>query len=288
MRTISGKARLAGVIGWPVTHSLSPALHGFWLGQYGIDGAYVPLNVAPAYLKEALALLPKLGFHGINVTVPHKEAAYALCDTKDIHARRIGAVNTILFDDTGRACGSNTDAAGFLENLREQYPALAGLSGRAAVVGAGGAARAVVCALADHGFTDIIVVNRTADRATDIAAAYEGKVRAVAWDAREAALEGAALLVNTTSLGMRGHPPLPLALDALPREALVADIVYTPRFTPLLSQAKTRGNPVADGLGMLLHQARPGFRAWFGREPEISESLRAHMQAAVEGKREDE
>jgi shikimate dehydrogenase len=278
---ISGKARLAGVMGWPVGHSLSPRLHGFWLDRHGIDGAYLPLAVKPEDCEAAIRMLPKLGFAGANVTVPHKETAFRAVDELEPLARRIGAVNTLVVREDGSILGRNTDAFGFIENLRADAPGWSPDAGPACVLGAGGAARAVVAALVDAGVPELRLVNRSVERAERLAADLGGPVRVLAWDDRNRALDGAALLVNTTSLGMRGQPPLDLDLAPLPPEALATDIVYVPLETPLLAAARARGNRVVDGLGMLLHQARPGFAAWFGREPEVTPELRAFVLSCL-------
>lgn len=278
---VSGKARLAGVMGWPVGHSLSPRLHGFWLEKYGIDGAYLPLAVKPEDCGAAIRMLPRLGFAGANVTVPHKETAFRTVDELEPLARRIGAVNTLVVRDDGSILGRNTDAFGFIENLKAGAPGWNPAAGPAAVLGAGGAARAVVAALVDAGVPELRLVNRSVDRAEKLAADLGGPIRVSAWDDRARALDGAALLVNTTSLGMKGQPPLDLDLAPLPPEALATDIVYAPLITPLLAAARMRGNPVVDGLGMLLHQARPGFAAWFGREPEVTPDLRNFVLASL-------
>jgi len=280
---ITGNAKLAGVFGWPVGHSLSPRLHGFWLDRYGIDGAYVPLAVKPEDFETALKALPKLGFRGANVTVPHKEAALAVCDEVDALAERIGAVNTVVVTPEGRLRGSNTDAFGFLENLIQEGPAWRADAGPAVVIGAGGASRAIIAALVDAGAPAIRVINRTLERAETLAQDLEGPIEVVTWTQRNHRIGGANLLVNTTTQGMAGKPPLDLELDALPREALVTDIIYTPLQTKLLEEAKKRGNPTVDGLGMLLHQARPGFSQWFGREPEVDAELRAFVLAGLAG-----
>lgn len=276
---LSGQAKLAGVLGWPVSHSRSPRLHGFWLRRYRIDGTYVPLAVRPESFVEAVRALPLLGFRGANVTVPHKEAALAAMDRVEDSARRIGAVNTIVIDSDGRLEGRNTDGFGFLESLRAQQPGWQAAAGPAVLLGAGGAARAVAVALIDAGAPEIRLVNRTVSRAERLAREVGGPVRVFAWDDRAVALAGAALLVNTTTLGMAGQPPLELDLDPLPPEAVVNDIVYAPLETALLAAARARGNPVVDGLGMLLHQARPGFAAWYGVEPEVTPDLRAFVLA---------
>lgn len=279
---LSGNAKVAGVMGWPVSHSRSPRLHGYWLDKYGIDGAYIPMPVSPDSLEQALRALPVLGLRGTNLTVPHKETALWVCDTVDSMARRIGAVNTIAVGTDGGLEGSNTDAFGLVENLREASTWRAG-DGPAVILGAGGAARSACVALLDAGVESIRIVNRTLGRAADLAGAMAPDCSAVAWDRREEALDGAALVVNTTTLGMIGQPPLEIRLDALPREATVYDIVYAPLETGLLAAARARGNPVVDGLGMLLHQARPGFEAWFGIRPEVDRELRDFVLADIRG-----
>lgn len=275
----SGKASLAGVMGWPVAHSLSPRLHGYWLEHYRIDGIYMPLAVAPEDLPAALSALPALGFRGVNLTLPHKEPALPICDEVDDLAQRIGAVNTIVVHE-GKLVGSNSDAFGFLESMRADAPDWRVEAAPAVVLGAGGAARAVVTALADAGAPEVRIVNRTRERAEALAASLGGAVSVRGWAQRSAALADAGLLVNTTTLGMAGQPPLDLDLAALPDQALVTDIVYAPLVTPLLAAARDRGNPIVDGLGMLLHQARPGFEAWYGRRPEVTPALRAFVLSA--------
>jgi shikimate dehydrogenase len=278
---MTGAARVAGVMGWPVKHSRSPRLHGFWLDKYRIDGAYVPLAVAPDDLAGALRALRSLGFAGVNLTVPHKEAALASVDHLDPVARRIGAVNTIIVRSDGKLEGSNTDAFGFLENLRAAIPAWKAESAPAAVLGAGGAARAIVAALLDAGVPELRIVNRTRARAERLAEEFRATTAVAAWGDWHSALADAGLLVNTTALGMSGQPPLDIDLAKLPGEAIVNDIVYVPLETPLLAAARRRGNRVVDGLGMLLHQARPGFRAWFGVDPAVTPELRAHVMAGL-------
>ena len=282
--TLSGSALVAGVMGWPIEHSRSPRLHGFWLERHGINGAYLPFPVAPDTLAEALRALPVLGLRGVNLTIPHKETALALCDDVADQAARIGAVNTIVVGADGRLAGSNTDAFGFIENIR-QYSAWQAAAGPAVMIGAGGAARAVAVALIDAGVPALRIVNRTIARAEALAAALATPATAVSvhdWSDRAALLDGAALLVNTTSLGMHGQPPLDLELDALPADAVVNDIVYVPLETPLLRAAAARGNSVVDGLGMLLHQARPGFEQWFGVRPEVDDELRRFVLADLD------
>ena len=268
-------------MGWPVEHSRSPLLHGFWLKEHKIDGEYVLLPVRPEELGPSLRGLARRGFAGCNLTIPHKEAALAIVDAVDAVAARIGAVNTVIVRPDGTLEGRNTDAFGFRENLRAAQPGWRGDAGPAVVLGAGGAARAVVAALLDDGVPEIRLINRSRDRAAALATALGGPIELVDWARRAAALAGAALLVNTTSLGQTGQPPLDLALDALPKTAVVNDIVYVPLETPLLSAAARRGNPVVDGLGMLLHQARPAFAAWFGVTPEVTPALRRAVVASL-------
>jgi shikimate dehydrogenase len=278
---LTGRAKVAGVLGWPVGHSLSPALHGYWLRHYGIDGAYVPLAVRPADLGLALRALPKLGFAGANVTVPHKEAALSAIDETAPEALRLGAINTIVVGGDGALRGTNTDGFGFIENLRTQAPSWRADAGPAVLIGAGGAAKAVAAALVDQGVPEVRIANRTADRALRLAAGMSGPFQVVAWQDLAEALRDAALVVNATTLGMQGQPPLQVALDPLPRQAVVCDLVYVPLLTPLLVAARARGNPIVDGLGMLMHQARPGFAAWFGTAPEVTAELRTHLLARL-------
>ncbi len=269
----------AGVMGWPVAHSLSPRLHGYWLARHGIDGRYDALEVAPDRLAERLAELADEGIAGVNLTLPHKQAALGLMASLSPAAQIIGAVNTVVVGDDGSLAGDNTDAFGFMANLRDGAPRWSAASGPAVIIGAGGAARAVCHGLLEAGAPELRIVNRTPARAESLAAMDHRRIKALPWAARAETLEGAALLVNTTTLGMAGQPALDLDLAALPPEALVTDIVYAPLETPLLAAAGRRGNPVVDGLGMLLHQARPGFAAWFGVMPEVTPDLRAHVVA---------
>ncbi len=281
---ITGATRLAGIMGWPVAHSRSPLLHGFWLAQTGVDGAYLPLPVRPEDIEKALRALPALGFRGCNLTIPHKLAALRLADRVDPMARRIGAANTIVVAADGSLEASNTDAYGFRENLREMVPDWRPGAGPAVVLGAGGSARAVVAALSDCGVEEILLVNRTRSHAERIAsdlASAAMRITVHAWREASAVQEGAGLLVNTTSLGMVGEPPLDLDLTPLPRAAPVADLVYVPLETGLLAAARRRGHPVVDGLGMLLHQGRPGFEAWFGTKVRVSHELRAAVMASL-------
>jgi len=275
---ITGRTRLAGIMGWPVSHSRSPALHNFWLDEYGIDGAYVPLPVQPEQLERALRALPSLGFRGANLTLPHKEAALAIVDRVDPLASRIGAVNTVVVMPDGSLEASNTDAFGFRENLRDCAPDWDPREGPAVVLGAGGSARAVTASLTELRVPVIRLVNRTVERAEALARDLGGlgtRISVHPWQAREEVLDGAGLLVNTTSLGMTGAPELRIDLSLLPLAAVVVDIVYVPLDTPLLAAARQRGNRTVDGLGMLLHQGRPGFEAWFGTPVRVTRELRA-------------
>jgi len=274
---ISGKARLAGVAGWPITHSRSPRLHNFWLRRYEIDGAYVPLAIEPGSFHKAVRALPKLGFSGCNVTLPHKEAALRVCDRVDVAARKIGAVNTIVVAEDGSLEGSCTDGFGFLQALKEGAPELDLSGARTLLVGAGGTAKAIAVSLLETGVSELIIVNRTRARAEKLSMNLDGEVAVVDWDQRSEQLDEIQLLVNSTTLGMQGQPQLDLALDALPYDAVVMDAVYTPLSTPLLAAAQKRGNRIVDGLGMLLHQARPGFAAWFGRQPVVDDEVRDHI-----------
>jgi shikimate dehydrogenase len=270
---LSGKSLIAGVIGNPVTHSLSPRLHGYWLQQYQIDGTYIPLQVAQEHLAEVIKALPKMGLRGVNITVPHKEAVMAMLDAIDPVAMCIGAVNTIIVEADGRLRGTNTDAYGFIENLKAAkiFPLI---RNKAVILGAGGAARAIIAGLLDEGIGSIILLNRSRDKAEQLAAHFGAALQVKSWEARHEALAEAGLLVNTTLLGMAGQLPLDVQLDALPHDAVVTDIVYKPLKTPLLCAAEARGNLVVDGLGMLLHQAVKGFEAWYGVKPEVTDALR--------------
>jgi shikimate dehydrogenase len=272
---------LAGVMGWPVMHSRSPRLHNYWLGRYGLVGAYVPLAIAAEGLRAALRALPALGFSGCNLTIPHKEAALGIVDEVDPPARRIGAINCVVVHPDGSLFGRNHDGWGYIESIIEAAPQWRADTGPIVVLGAGGGARAVVAGLADRGAEDIRVVNRGFDRAKQLERALGGPVRAIEWAGRAEALDGAAMLVNTTSQGMVGQPALDIALDRLPKSALVSDIIYVPKETPLLAAARARGNPTVNGLGMLLHQARPAFRDWFGVMPEVTPELRAMIEATI-------
>lgn len=266
---------LAGVIGWPVAHSRSPRLHGHWLRRYGIAGHYVPLAVRPGDLPAALEAAQRLGFRGVNVTIPHKEEALAGAMEATEAARTIGAANTLTFLEGGGYRADNTDGFGFIASLRQDAPGWGAGAGPALVLGAGGAARAIIWALLADGAPEIRLANRTRDRAEALCAHFGDRVRVVDWAEADAAAAGVATIVNTTAVGMGPGEAAPVSLAAADPGTLVTDIVYTPLETPLLAAARARGLPVVDGLGMLLHQAAPGFEAWFGVKPSVDADLRA-------------
>jgi len=270
-------APLAGVIGMPIAHSQSPRLHGHWLSRYGLSGHYVPIPVMPEHLAEVLRVLPRAGFVGANVTIPHKEAVLTLADTVTDRAALIGAANTLIFRSDGKIHADNTDGYGFIANIRQKAPDWQPDAGPAAVIGAGGAARAVVASLLDSGVKELRISNRTRLRAEQIKAEFGARLVVYDWAQVGNMLEGATTVVNATSLGMTGKQPLRVPMDALSTGTLVTDLVYTPLMTPFLSEAETRGCRIVDGLGMLLHQAAPGFERWFGRRPDVDDEARRIM-----------
>lgn len=272
---------MAGVMGWPVMHSRSPKLHNYLFARYGLAGTYVPLAIKPEGLEAALRALAPLGFSGCNLTIPHKERALALVDAVDPVARRIGAISCVVVRPDGSLAGSNNDGYGFVHNILQQQPGWRADAGPVVVIGAGGGARAVVYSLAERGAREIRLTNRTFARAQALERQFGPPLTVIPWDDRHTALNGAAMLVHTTSQGMVGQPPLDLALDRLPTSALVCDIVYIPLETPLLAASRRRGNRTVDGLGMLLHQARPAWQAWFGLDPEVTPELRALLEATI-------
>jgi shikimate dehydrogenase len=272
--------RRACIIGHPVAHSRSPLIHGYWLNHYGIDGHYGREDVAPAAFAEFLGHLADHGYAGANVTLPHKEAAFAAVDEADPAARALGALNTVWLQD-GRLHGANTDVIGFLADLDARLAGWDQRTSHAVVLGAGGAARGIVYGLLQRRIDRVSVVNRSVQRAEQLAAQFGRQVIAADWQALPALLAGADLLVNTTSLGMAGQPPLDIDLAALPARAAVADIVYVPLETGLLRAARARGHAAIDGLGMLLHQAAPGFERWFGVRPEVTPEFRALIEADI-------
>jgi shikimate dehydrogenase len=274
------KIPLAGVIGHPIAHSRSPALHGFWLRRYGVKGHYIPMDVAPADLETTLRHLPKIGFVGLNVTLPHKEAILKIADVISDRAALIGAANTLIFRKDGKIHADNTDGAGFVANLRQNAPHWVPTAGPAAVFGAGGAARAVVAALIEVGVPEIRIANRSRPRAEALRADFGAKLVVYDWVQAANMLEGAATVINTTSLGMAGKPEFRVPLDAIEPGAVVNDLVYNPLKTTFLAEAEQRGATIVDGLGMLLHQAAPGFERWFGPTPAVDEATRQAVLSA--------
>ncbi|CTQ56989.1 Shikimate dehydrogenase [Roseibium album] len=271
---MSADLKKAAVTGYPVAQSRSPLVHGYWLKKHGIEGDYSKLEVSPDTAENFFRHFGASGLVGANVTVPHKEIAAAACDQLDDAAKTMGAANTLWLDNAGKLCGANTDGLGFLGNLDQLAPGWDKSSGKALVLGAGGAARAVVWALLSRNFTAVYIINRTYEKAQKIADEFGSKTIASEWDNLGKLLGEVDLLVNTTSLGMTGKSPLQIDLSPLSKSALVTDIVYVPLQTDLLKQAAARGNPTVDGLGMLLHQAVPGFEKWFGVRPEVDDELR--------------
>ncbi|MCR8549538.1 shikimate dehydrogenase [Salipiger sp. P9] len=266
---------LAGVIGAPVAHSRSPRLHGYWLGKYGLAGHYIPMEIAPDKLDAAMRLLPDLGFVGVNVTIPYKEKVMEIADLVSDRATLIGAANTIIFRNDGRIHADNTDGYGFIENLRQGAPGWDPKAGPAVVLGAGGAARAVIASLLEVGVPEIRLSNRTRLRAESLRDDFGNRIQVVEWVQAGNVLEDAALVVNSTSLGMVGKAELRVPLDGLRPGTVVTDLVYTPLQTRLLRVAAEQGCTCVDGLGMLIHQAVPGFERWFGQRPEVDDATRA-------------
>ncbi len=277
----TSKFCLAGVMGWPIAHSRSPRLHNYWLQKYGLTGAYVLLPVQPENLRAAIAGLPALGFAGCNITIPHKITAMDLVHSIDPNAKRMGAINTIVVQPDGSLKGFNNDGFGYIQCLLDAQPDWRADAGPATVLGAGGAARAVILSLADRGAKEIRLLNRSLDKAEALAREFGGPVKALPWEQRHEALADISLLVNTTNQGMHGNPALDVDLAMLPKHALVSDVVYVPLETPLLAAARARGNPTVNGLGMLLNQARPAFNAWFGVMPEITPELRHAVESSL-------
>jgi shikimate dehydrogenase len=270
---------MAGVMGWPVAHSRSPNIHNYWIDHHKLNGAYGLFPVKPQDLQTAIKGLKALGLAGCNLTIPHKVNAMRFVDNVDPLAKRIGAINTIVVKPDGELHGFNNDAFGYIESLREALPAWHANAGPVVLLGAGGAARAIIVGLISEGATEIRLINRTKNKADEIASEFTGTVQAYEWQERHDALNGCALLINTTSLGMHGQETLDLQLDQLPQSALVSDVIYAPLETALLMNARLRGNATVNGLGMLLHQARPAFNAWFGVMPEVTAELRQVITA---------
>jgi len=268
---------LAGVIGSPISHSKSPRLHAHWMRRYGISGAYIPMDVAQVDLEEVVRALPKAGFVGVNVTIPHKEKVLQIADLVSDRAALIGAANTLIFRQDGKLHADNTDGYGFIENIRQTAPDWQANAGPAAIIGAGGAARAVIAALMDVGVPEIRISNRTRARADALREEFGAKIQVFEWVQAGNMLEGATTVVNASSLGMVGKAELRVPLDALSPSALVTDLVYTPLETPFLRRAAEIGCTTVDGLGMLLHQAAPAFERFFGYRPEVDDELRKVM-----------
>ncbi len=274
-----GRIPLAAVIGSPVAHSLSPALHGFWLRRMRLPGSYIPMDVAHENLREVLRAMPKMGFVGCNVTLPHKETVLGLADVVTDRASLIGAANTLIFREDGSIHADNTDGYGFLENLRQSHPGWRAGAGPAVVLGAGGAARAVLASLLEAGVPEIRLANRTRSRADALRSEFGMRVVVYDWNGIGAAIDDAALLINASSLGMTGKPELRVPLQRLHPNLLVTDLVYNPLQTQLLLEAEAAGCATVDGLGMLLHQAVPGFQRWFGARPEVDAETRRAILA---------
>ena len=272
---------MAGVMGWPVAHSRSPQIHNFWIRHYGLNGAYGRFPVAPDQLEHAIRGIRALGLAGSNITIPHKVEAMQYMDWIHPLALRVGAINTIVRQPDGALHGFNNDGFGYIESLREAQPAWRADSGPIVILGAGGASRAIVVSLIDAGATEIRLLNRSRDKADALAEEFGLPVTAYNWSDRDSTLTGAALLVNTTNQGMHGEPALEIELSQLPTTALVSDAIYVPLETPLLAAARLRGNTTVNGLGMLIHQARPAFQAWFGVMPEVTQELYADVLGSL-------
>ena len=272
---------LAGVMGWPVMHSRSPMLHNYWFKQHDLAGTYLPLAIRPEGLAAALRALHPLGFAGCNLTIPHKQEAMKIVDEVDALARSIGAISCVVVRSDGSLAGTNNDCYGFIQAVKKEQPGWRADSGPIVVIGAGGGSRAVCYGLAQEGAKEIRLVNRTLDRAKGIAEEFGDPIKALPWEQRHDALEDAAMVVNATSCGMVGQGALDIRLDKLPKTALAADIIYIPLETPFLAAARKRGNHTVNGLGMLLNQGRPAWKAWFGIEPEVTAELRAMVERTI-------
>ena len=265
--------KLAGVMGMPIFQSRSPVIHNYWIREHGIRGAYGHFPVQPDRVEQAIRGLSALGLAGCNITLPHKVAAMSLMDELTPMAKRIGAINCIVVQADGRLVGHNNDGFGYIQSIKDVQPHWRADAGAVVLLGAGGAARAVLISLIEEGAKEIRLINRTREKSQALAQGLESVVKVLDWQERHAALAGAAMLINTTNQGMYGQPALDLRLDELPRQALVSDLIYIPLQTPLLAQASDRGNPTVNGLGMLLNQAIPAFEAWFGVRPQITPEL---------------
>jgi len=272
---------LAGVMGWPVMHSRSPMLHNYWFKQHGLAGTYVPLAVRPEGLAAALRALHPLGFAGCNLTIPHKQEAMKIVNEVDALARSIGAISCVIVKADGSLMGTNNDCYGFIHAVRQEHLGWRADAGPIVVIGAGGGSRAVCYGLAQEGAREIRLLNRTFARAKGLSDEFGGPIHALPWEQRHEVLEGAAMVVNTTSCGMVGQPALDIKLDKLPKSALAADIIYIPLETPFLAAARKRGNRTMNGLDMLLNQGRPAWKAWFGIEPEVTAELREMVEKTI-------
>jgi shikimate dehydrogenase len=272
---------LAAVMGWPISQSRSPMLHNYWFEHHGLAGSYVPLAIRPENLGAALRALPALTFAGCNLTIPHKQEAMKIVDEVDVTATTIGAISCVVVRPDGSLAGSNNDWFGFVHNILEFVPDWRADAGPVAVMGAGGGARAVIYGLMQRGARDIRLCNRTHARALNLAKDFGGPITVLPWEQRHDAIEGIAMLVNATSQGMIGQAALDLRLDKLPISALVNDIIYIPRETPLIAAARARGNRTVTGLGMLLHQGIPAWQAWFGIAPSVTAELRRRIEATL-------
>ena len=272
---------LAGVMGWPVMHSRSPMLHNYWFKQHGLAGTYVPLAIRPEQLPAALRGLHPLGFAGVNVTIPHKQEAMKIVNEVDALARSIGAISCVIVKADGSLMGTNNDCYGFIHAVRQEHLGWRADAGPIVVIGAGGGSRAVCYGLAQEGAREIRLLNRTFARAKGLSDEFGGPIKALSWEQRHEVLEGAAMVVNTTSCGMLGQPALDIKLDKLPKSALAADIIYIPLETPFLAAARKRGNRTMNGLGMLLNQGRPAWKGWFGIEPEVTAELREMVEKTI-------
>lgn len=281
--TDSDRFHMAGVMGWPVMHSRSPMMHNYWMEQQGLAGTYVPLAIEPGKIGPALRAMHPLGFAGCNLTIPHKQDAMEIVDEVDEVAKKIGAISCVVVRDDGSLFGTNNDWLGFLGNLKEFHPDWRADAGPVTVIGAGGGSRAVCYALLDQGVTEIRLVNRTRERAEKLAEEFGGPIAVHPWEERHDALDGVAMAVNVTSQGMQGETALDIQLDALPVDAIAADIIYIPLETPFLAAARARGNPTLNGVGMLLHQGPPAWKRWFGVEPQVTPDLRAEMEKSISG-----
>ena len=270
---------LAGVMGWPISQSRSPILHNYWINKYKLNGRYVPLAVRPERLTDAIRGLPALGFRGCNLTMPHKQMAMTMVDSLTDTAKRIGAVNCIVVGDDGKMSGTNNDGNGYVLSVQEVVPSWKPDIGPIAILGAGGAARAIIVAMLERGAKEIRLINRTYEKAEQLAKDFGAAIKPMRWEKRAGAIADVALLTNATNQGMTGKPPLDISLDKLSKQTIVSDLIYVPPETPFLAAARGRGNVTVNGLGMLLHQARPAFQAWFGAMPEITQDLRDAIMA---------